>query len=245
VTDIMEDYHVKKIIHPGDKRDSITWEKSNKAIRDEIIDDDCVNLDLSKAAIPPGTTYNLGGLTATFVAGFSRPPASWDIDDDAEANNAGSVYIRLSYQEKSILLCGDAVGRHRNSPDGTCIDAERNVVDHASTVTIKSDVIVAPHHGANNGSSEEFIRAVKPKYVVFSAGHSSNYKHPTKAAAERYLAAGVVVDNIFRTDLGDDEGPTEWDRGRIAGNHDESGDDDIDIKVSSAGVLTVGYRTNP
>jgi competence protein ComEC len=202
-------------------------------------------LDLSKVTIAPGTDYHLGDLTATFVAGFSRPPDTWDIDDDAEANNAGSIIVRLSYKGKSMLLCGDAVGRHRNSPANTCIDAERNVVDNAAHVTINSDIVVAPHHGANNGSSEEFIAAVSPKYVIFSAGHSSNYKHPSKAAAERYLAAGVDIHNMFRTDLGDDEGPSEWAEGRITGHHDESGDDDIDVKITTAGVLTVGYRTHP
>lgn len=38
--------------------------------------------------------------------------------------------------------------------------------------------------------------------MIFSAGHSSVYKHPSKATAERYLAAGVSKNHIFRTDLG-------------------------------------------
>ncbi|HTL66661.1 MAG TPA: MBL fold metallo-hydrolase [Lacunisphaera sp.] len=239
---IMADYHVKKIIHPGDKRDSTTWENSNRAIRDEIVDDGCINLDLSRAPIAPGTVFPLGGATVTFVEGHSRPPAEWEIDDEAESNNAGSVVVRLAYEGKSILLCGDEVGRHRDSPAHTCIDAERAMVDNMATVPIASDVIVAPHHGANNASSEEFIAAVRPTYVIFSAGHSSNYKHPSKAAAERYLAAGITTNHIFRTDLGDDEGPLEWDFGRIKGNHDPSGDDDVEVRIAHDGTLAVAYR---
>lgn len=242
VPDIMDDYHVRKLIHPGDRRDSTVWEKANRAIKDEIVDDGCVNLALSKSSLSPGTAFPLGGATITFIQGYSRPPDNWDIDDEAEENNAGSVIVRLSYKGKSILLCGDEVGRHRNSPPNTCIDAEREMVDNAVRVPIRSDLIVAPHHGANNANSEEFIATVRPTYVIFSAGHSSNYKHPSKVAAERYLAAGVTINHIFRTDLGDDEGPQEWAYGRISGNHDPSGDDDVEAHITSAGDLTVNYR---
>ncbi len=239
---IMKDYHVRKIVHPGDERDSTTWEKADRAIKDEIVDDDCQNLSLKKAPIAPGTTFAIGGASATFIEGHSRPPDSWDIADEAEGNNAGSIVLRLSYKGKAILLCGDEVGRHRDSPPNTCIDAERAMVDNAGTVPVRSDVIVAPHHGANNASSEEFIAAVHPAFVIFSAGHSSNYKHPSKAAAERYIAAGITTDHIFRTDLGDDEGPLEWNFGRIPGNHDPSGDDDVEVRITAAGQLTVQYR---
>jgi competence protein ComEC len=242
---IMDEYHVRRIIHPGDERDTEAYRRTRTAILNEVTIDHCVNFDLSKKAIKPGASISMGNMVATIVSGFSRPPERWGQLDEAEANNAGSIIVRLSYKGKqSILLCGDAVGRHRDSPPGTCIAAEREIVDRAPTVTIKSDVVVAPHHGANNGSSEDFIRAVSPKYVIFSAGHSANYKHPTKAAAERYLAAGVDVKKMFRTDLGDDEGPEEWDVGRIPNSHDASGDDDVEVKVSNAGVLTVGYRTH-
>ena len=75
------------------------------------------------------------------------------------------------------------------------------MVDRASAtdpdelVTIKSDVMIAPHHGGNNGSSKCFIEAVDPTFVVFPAGHA--HHHPTKGAAERYTGAGIPeVKNI-------------------------------------------------
>jgi competence protein ComEC len=64
--------------------------------------------------------------------------------------------------------------------------------------------MTAPHHGGNNGSSNCFIRAVNPQYVIFSAGRG--HHHPTQAAADRYIANGVPVENLFRTDRGDNEG---------------------------------------
>jgi competence protein ComEC len=100
---------------------------------------------------------------------------------------------------------------------------------------------VAPHHGGNNGSSQCFIAAVDPRFVIFSAGH--DHQHPTKAAADRYLTHGVSLQNIFRTDRGDDEsGLFEWKAGSIAGCVDPRGDDDVEIVIRQNGTVEVAYR---
>jgi competence protein ComEC len=140
------------------------------------------------------------------------------------------------------LFTGDAVGRHLGDPDDALLGSERVMVESAHVIPINSDVLVAPHHGADNGSSTAFIQAVDPEWVIFPAGH--DHEHPREATAQRYLAHGVSLNNIFRTDLGDDEGGTEWDHGRINGNTDPAGDDDVDILIRSTGEIIVEYR-NP
>lgn len=122
------------------------------------------------------------------------------------------------------------------------------MVDNAPVVPLKSDVIVASHHGGNNGNARCFIEAVDPDFVIFSAGH--NYHHPTQGAAQRYLAHGVGIDNMFRTDRGDHEPPDEdelpsnrkWPHGRVDGCHDGTGDDDVDIVLGADGSVEVAYR---
>jgi competence protein ComEC len=113
------------------------------------------------------------------------------------------------------------------------------MLDMAPVINLDSDVIVAPHHGADNGSSAEFIEAVSPEFVIFSAG--SDHEHPRASTAQRYLDAGVLLADIYRTDLGDDEGGDEWDNGRIAHNRDRSGDDDVDVLLHSDGSIEVAY----
>jgi len=85
--------------------------------------------------------------------------------------------------------------------------------------------------------------------VIFPAGHA--HEHPRTSTAQRYLAHGVPpLANIFRTDLGDDEsdrdGPTvhrqEWDHGRVQGQTDPAGDDDVDILIRPSGEVVVEYR---
>ena len=109
------------------------------------------------------------------------------------------------------------------------------MVQMAPAVPINSDVIIAPHYGADNGSAAAFIHAVSPSHVVFSAG--SRHEHPRAATAQRHLAAGVPLANIFRTDRGDNEGPPEWNH--QAGTGDAVGDDDVTITIDSTGALTV------
>ena len=112
------------------------------------------------------------------------------------------------------------------------------MVTNASHVAIDSDVILAPHHGADNGSSTDFIRKVSPKIVIFSAG--TFFGHPRTATAKRYIANGVATTNMFRTDRGDKRRTGEWEVG--SGQGDEAADDDVDVLITKDGKLTVAYR---
>lgn len=239
---ICENYAVKRVIRPGMSRDTVTWNNAVAAIRDER-EEGCIDINLGSWEFPPGATYRLGDAFVTMISGFSEPPHDWEIQNDSERMNAGSIIIRLLYKGRSVLLCGDAVGRHNGDPPDSCIDSEKFMIDMSPVITIDSDVMVAPHHGADNGSSTAFIRAVSPEIVIFSAGH--RFDHPRLTAAQRYLDAGVPASRMFRTDRGDDESAatdSEWPMGRIPGHRDLRGDDDVEITIDANGFLTVQYR---
>jgi hypothetical protein len=196
-------------------------------------------------ALMPGDSFAIGAATATFVAGWGegndiRDPGERKLDNAAR-NNGLSVVIRFEYGGHSVLITGDSIGRTQGDPSSTCAYAERIMVSRAATVPIDSDVLVAGHHGADNSSSTCFIRAVSPQYVIFSAGHE--YNHPRQAAVARFLANGVSPSNLFRTDLGDNEGGTEMTAGSGA-CADPTGDDDVEVRLPSspASPITVAYR---
>ena len=42
------------------------------------------------------------------------------------------------------------------------------------------DVLKAGHHGSKTSSSEEFIKEIKPKLVLISAGKDNKFNHPNK-----------------------------------------------------------------
>lgn len=240
VDEIFNTYIVKRTLRTGYKRTSGTWETADKAIKDESKIRGAVDMNLSYYEFLPGATYFFDETYVTMVAGFHEPPDEWNLNDESEKRNSVSIVIRLQYKGKSILFTGDTVGRHIDDPEDALIAAEKFMVDNSDFITIDSDVLIAPNHGADNASSTDFIKAVSPDFVIFSAGHK--FKYPRASAVGRYLYNGVVLDNIFRTDLGDDEGGAEWDFGRIPGHKDKAGDDDVDILIRPDGEIVVEYR---
>lgn len=192
-------------------------------------------------------TVKLGDATATFVAGWYSWPYSvvaGHEPDSGERNNIVSVVLKVEYGGKSVLLTGDTVGRRRDDPDTACRDAERWMVKRGN-VSLKSDVLIGQHHGGNNSSAACFIDAVQPDFVILPAGNAG-HGHPKADVANRYLTATSPLPKarLFRTDLGDDEGSSEWSEGRVQNCQDPAGDDDIEITLSDnpATAAAVHYR---
>lgn len=241
--EILQRYKAKTIIRGGLERTTKTWKRADKAVKAQRRNGAKV-YNLKRNRLAPGTNFRVGDATVTFIVGHYAPPRSWGFRaTGSEFRNAGSIVVRLSYKGGSVLFTGDAVGRHIGDPLNAHIATEKAMVDNISRAPIKSDVLIAPHHGADNGSSLKFLKAVAPKFVVFAAG-SQKYQHPRRSTAERVLRVVSSKARIFRTDRGDDEGPKEWNYKRVSGCVDQTGDDDIEIVLRANGKVDVGYR-NP
>ncbi len=239
---ILENYRVKRVLRTGLERQTTNWKDAHAKIRKQAGEQRLIDINLKEVEYPMGSTYRFGEVLVTMVIGHHSPPAEWGLVGKSEKRNGGSIVIRLYYAGKSILLTGDAVGRHIGAPVDQLIGTEREMVNNADVIPIDSDVLIAPHHGADNGSSTRFIEAVSPQWVIFSAGHQ--HHHPHQDAVQRYIDFGVSEENMLRTDLGDDEGGHEWSQGRIPGFTDRAGDDDIDILILKSGDIKVDYRKN-
>jgi len=235
---ICENYTVKEIWRDGFEANTATWRRSNDAIAEEVANDNCVDVNLQNVDVEPGYEVEVGNSLATFLCGFGDIPDSWHLPSGGENVNARSIVARLDYGDSSILFGGDTVGRHIGAPWNTIIAAEAVLVANAANVPIDVDVVVAPHHGADNGSSYPFIQATSPKYVIFSAG--SHFHHPRFWAVNRYIASGVEIANIFRTDRGDNEGDPEW-RVGTSSSGDSVGDDDVEVLLHESGNIEVSH----
>jgi len=89
-----------------------------------------------------------------------------DRDVSDVETNTGSIVMRVVYGEHEFMLTGD-------SP--------KNIEHYLTTIygsALKSDVLKAGHHGSKTSSSEEFVKAVNPQYVVYSRGCDNRYGHP-------------------------------------------------------------------
>ena len=58
---------------------------------------------------------------------------------------------------------------------------------------LRSDVLVAPHHGSRTSSSAAFIDAVHPRIAVFQAGYRNRFGHPAPDVVERYRERGIAI----------------------------------------------------
>lgn len=64
-------------------------------------------------------------------------------------------------------------------------------------IALKSDVMIAPHHGSKTSSSVEFVNAVQPKLTIFTVGYLNRFRHPGPEIVNRYEDA---QSNMLRSD---------------------------------------------
>jgi len=58
--------------------------------------------------------------------------------------------------------------------------------------TLRSEVLIVPHHGSKTSSTPAFLDAVAPQVAVFQAGHLNRYRHPADEVLARYRARGIT-----------------------------------------------------
>jgi beta-lactamase superfamily II metal-dependent hydrolase len=239
---VVRDYKVKKILWTGFERSMVGNEAPTQAYQ-KLVDalgnhpfTENINLNERDSIIIPEIKMQIGSASFSFLCGFGAPLPEWSLDK-SEKLNAVSIVMKLQFGGNSVLFTGDAVGRHRDDPEDALIATEKYLVENASSA-LPSTIIIAPHHGARNGSSTAFVELVKPEVVIFSAGHKFN--HPDERTANKYLQF-TSVSHLFRTDRGDDEEGTEWDMGRVHNCNDKRGDDDVHIQLRSNHSYRVFY----
>ena len=82
------------------------------------------------------------------------------------SRNDNSLVIALRYKKVQALLMGDAGW-----------NAEDSLID--TGLRGPFDVLKAGHHGSSQSSSPAFLKAIKPRHTVLSAGYYNNFGHPT------------------------------------------------------------------
>ena len=63
------------------------------------------------------------------------------------------------------------------------------MLDKSSLDELRAGVLIAPHHGSKGASSESFIAAVNPDYVVFSTAANNRFHFPHQDTIRRYDCA--------------------------------------------------------
>jgi competence protein ComEC len=99
--------------------------------------------------------------------------------DPALKANGRSCTLRVSGPARGILLAGDIEAAQ-----------EARLVEQAAG-KLRSDVLLAPHHGSGTSSTPAFLHAVSPSIGVFQVGYRNRYHHPKPQVFARYGELGI------------------------------------------------------
>jgi competence protein ComEC len=105
------------------------------------------------------------------------PEPDWE---RPKVRNDDSIVMQVRVGDVAFLLPGDITRA-----------VEPAVVARLDRVPLT--IVKAPHHGSAGSSSPEFVAALRPAAVIFSAGRRNPFGHPAPAVVARYRAAGAAV----------------------------------------------------
>jgi competence protein ComEC len=112
---------------------------------------------------------------------FLHPPGDWK-----GSENNRSCVLSISNGQARVLFTGDIEA-----------EAEAQLISTQPEKLLAS-VLIAPHHGSKTSSTETFIQAVAPEWVVYPVGWRNRWRFPHDEVDRRYEQADV---QRLRTDL--------------------------------------------
>ncbi len=164
---IIDNFSVKRFWWNGDTSDSPEFTELMEGMERNGVKKTVVN-----SSMPPVT---INGVRLKIL----NPPKRPALD-----TNNRSMVLRLNFGRVSLLFTGD-IER----------EAERYLI--GSGLELSSDILKVPHHGSSTSSTLAFLKKIRPKLAVLSAGYMNGFGFPHKAVVKRYKALNIP---LLRTD---------------------------------------------
>lgn len=165
---VLENIKVKNVIISKQSETSENFKQIMKIIRKKRI-----NLII----VQKGSKIKIDNFTTVDILS----PQSENIADNMNDN---SIVAKFEAYNFSILFTGDASEK-----------IEKELIKEK--INLKSDILKVSHHGSKTGTSEEFLKSVKPKIALIGVGENNKFGHPTKDVIKRLTENKV---KIYRTD---------------------------------------------
>ncbi len=125
-----------------------------------------------------GDDFNLGGARIQVLF----PPRDWLAGSRPQNND--SLVLRVTYEDTSVLLEGDAEKQ-----------VERRIAERSHP---SANLLKVGHHGSANATTTELVDSAKPQFAVISVGTGNPFGLPRIETLDRLAKAGV---RVYRTDL--------------------------------------------
>lgn len=148
--------------------------EKDKQSEDEVIFYQTIREKNIKTESPELGIYDFGNFEIEVFAPIEK----------TKDDNENSLVLRLKYHDVTFLFTGDSGKK-----------TEKMLLD--KNINLKSDVLKAGHHGSNNSSTADFLKAVSPAYTVISAGEENIFL-PNRLCVDRIKNCGS---ELLRTDL--------------------------------------------
>lgn len=165
LSEIVNNFNIKKIIMPQKLHTGTTFEKLLTAIEsnDLVIDTPRPN-----SIIEFDKDINLH---------FLGP-----VRDYGDNLNLWSIVFRLDYKNKSFLFTGDMER-----------EAEMDLINTYSKNDLNANVLNVGHHGSNASTTQQFLNYVSPEIALISLGSNNPYNHPHKEVITRLEQSGAFI----------------------------------------------------
>jgi len=98
--------------------------------------------------------------------------------------NVNSLVIMVKYRAFNCLLAGDSTSL-----------AEAELLKRKKH--LRADILKVGHHGADDASSKDFLKAVSPKIAIISVAKDNIHEYPSSTVLTRLEQSGAKV---YRTD---------------------------------------------
>jgi competence protein ComEC len=159
--------------HAGGVKSLTEEMKIKRVMAGEALDD----IDRQQERCRAGETWQWDGV------GFSMIHPS---DTGRWAGNNASCVLELRVSGYGIVLTGD-------------IEAPVETLLVRSGAISPADIVLVPHHGSRTSSSESFVRSVRPKVAIVSAGFDNRWGFPKGDIISSWQRVGAEVMNTARS----------------------------------------------
>jgi competence protein ComEC len=190
------------------------------------------NIDLTRGAQMAAAAVPLGaGAEMTILQRDGSKKSSF---------NENSVVVHLKLGQRGVLLPGDGEAGGRKAPSTKPNPkSTEGLLLACCAAQLRSDILVAPHHGSKTSSRTAYLDAIGASQYVVSAG-------PTKYGSVTLPDAEVIAEyerrgTVWRTDLNDKTCATQ--AAKIGPDNDgrPGGCDNIRIVIRPDGSVAADY----
>jgi len=171
---IADNFNVKEIWANGEAADSFGYRRLLEIIKEKNIKMEEFK-EIKKDRTINGTMFKI----LYPESDFKEKKEKWRKGDNS------SLVIKAVFGSKSFLFTGDIKAK-----------GEYDLVKTAGS-SLKSTVLVVPHHGSKSSSTDDFITKVNPEIAIISIGWKNRYKFPHPEVLKRYKEKKC---RVFRTD---------------------------------------------